>query len=45
MPQGPFGLPACVEMRKRKPPRQDCFVQCRGGSFVFGVQMQEVLTS
>ena len=22
-----------------------CFVQCRGGSFIFGVQMQEVLTS
>ena len=45
MPQGPFGLPECVEMGKQKPPRQGCFVQCRGGSFVFGVQMQEVLTS
>ena len=44
MPQGPFGLPECVEMGKQKPPRQGCFVQCRGGSFVF-YQMQEVLTS
>ena len=45
MPQGPFGLSACVERWENENRPGGCFEQCRGGSFVFGVQMQEVLTS